>query len=145
MKLVPLSLTVANLNTLQTWQKKLTEYIDSHGKVKLGQMITELYSSDTTFQKLVDDAIASQGQFTQDQLNSWVQSNMLQAAKLERMLKTLPATTTGLLLGIDCMKATADQARLSEDEINMFNSQEYWDSITIDQVQEYCSTIIDLI
>lgn len=145
MRIAPIPLTVANLATLQEWQNKLTQHIDTHGKAKLGQMITEMYSSDSKFQSLVDEAIQSEGQFTQEQLNSWVQSNMLQAAKLDRMLKTLPATTSGLLLGIDCMKATVDKTQMTDEELTLFTSDEYWNTVTIDEVQQYCTMIIDLI
>lgn len=145
MKVTPMPLTVANLATLQEWQTKLTEYIDTHGKVKLGQMISEMYSNDSAFQKLVDDAVASEGKFTQEQLTNWVQSNMVQAAKLDRMLKTLPATTSGLLLGIDCMKATVDKTQMTQEELTLFTSDEYWNTVSIDEVQQYCSMIIDLI
>lgn len=144
MKFKPLSLTVANMQVLQAWQKKLTEYIDEHGKKKIGEVISKMYSDDDGFKNLVDDAIASQGTFTQDQLDAWVKSNLVAASKLNILMKTMPNTIQSLLLGIECMKATADQTVMTDEERATFASEEYWNHVSIEEVQDYCATIIDL-
>ena len=144
MNLKPLPLTVANLEVLQAWQKKLTEYIDEHGKKQIGKVISKMYAEDEAFKNLVDEAIASQGKFTQDQLNAWVQSNLVAASQLNMLMKTMPNTIQALVLGIQCMKETVDKTVLSPEELESFNGEEYWKHITLDAVQEYCATIIDL-
>jgi hypothetical protein len=144
MKLTPITLSVSNLEMLQGWQKKLTEYIDTHGKARISKIVTKMYSEDEQFRLLIDEAIESQGRFTQDQLNDWVKSNVIKAAQLDLALKTLPSTIDGLLLGIECMKQTVDQEKLSDQDREIFNSENFWSKISIEEVQNYCSIILDL-
>lgn len=144
MILKPVPLTVANIELIQSWQHRLTNYIDQYGREKIARVVATMYADDTAFRGLVDDAIASKGQFTQEQLDQWTQQNIVKATQLERLLKELPVTVESLLLGVQCMKETIDRTILSDEEQQLIESDAYWSNVTIEQVKEYCSQIIDM-
>lgn len=144
MTLKPLPLTVANAVILGEWQLRLTQFIEQNNKTIIANAITKLYSSDSEFAKLVDTALQSNGQFTQDHLTEWAKQNIIKAAQLQQMLKTLPHTLTALQLGIECMKATLDTTLFNDVEIEQVKSDTFWNAMQFETVQDYCNTILDM-
>lgn len=144
MTLKPIPLTVGNAATLGEWQIRLTQYIEQNNKTLIANAITTLYSQDAGFAQLVDEALHSNGAFTQEHLTQWAKHNIVKAAQLQQMLKTLPQTLSALQLGIECMKATVDQTLLTDVEKEQFNTDAYWNGVQFETVQQYCNTILDM-
>lgn len=137
-------LTVANIEVLKMWQTKLSDHIDQYSKQNINKLITKMYASDDEFRTMVDEAVQSQGSFTQSQLDKWVQSNLIKAAELHSLMSQLPISITSLELGIRCMKETIDRDALTEEEQQQINDDSFWNHLSFETIQEYCSTIIDL-
>lgn len=144
MKFVPMPLSVANAKLLQEWQDKLSAYIDDVGKDKIMSSISRLCSEDQQFAQLVDNAIKNNGTFTEHDLAEWAKTNIVKASTLHQQMQQLPNTLSALLLGIECIKATCDRTKFTDDEIAKFDDETFWHSVTIDDVQKYCTTLLDM-
>jgi hypothetical protein len=103
-----------------------------------------MYAEDAEFAALVDKAISNGGTFTELDLTEWAKSNMIKAAALHRQMQELPHTMSALMLGIDCIKATADKSKLSEQDAAQFDDEGFWHHVTITDVQKYCNTLLEM-
>lgn len=144
MNFEPIPLSVANAKLLQEWQGKISAYIEEHGKDRIMSSVSKLYVEDTDFAALVDKAISNGGTFTELDLTEWAKTNIVKAAALHRQMQELPHTMSALMLGIDCIKATADKSKLSEQDAKDFETEGFWHHITITDVQNYCSTLLEM-
>ena len=141
MNFQPIPLTVGNAKLLQEWQDKLSAYIESTSKDRIMASISRLCAEDAEFAALVDKAILAGGTFTELDLAEWAKTNVVKAAALHKQMQELPHTLSALLLGIDCIKATCDRTKIDASD---FDSDGFWDHVTIDDVQKYCTNLMDM-
>jgi len=144
MNFEPIPLSVANAKLLQEWQGKISAYIEEHSKDRIMASVSKMYAEDAEFAALVDKAITNGGTFTELDLTEWAKSNMIKAAALHRQMQELPHTMSALMLGIDCIKATADKSKLSEQDAKDFETEGFWHHVTIADVQKYCNTLLEM-
>jgi hypothetical protein len=144
MNFEPIPLSVANAKLLQEWQGKISAYIEEHGKDRIMSGVSKMYAEDAEFAALVDKAISNGGTFTELDLTEWAKSNMIKAAALHRQMQELPHTMSALMLGIECIKATADKSKLSEQDAAQFDDEGFWHHVTITDVQKYCNTLLEM-
>ena len=144
MNFEPIPLSVANAKLLQEWQGKISAYIEEHSKDRIMSSVSKMYAEDAEFAALVDKAISNGGTFTELDLTEWAKTNMVKAAALHRQMQELPHTMSALMLGIDCIKATADKSKLSEQDSAQFDDEGFWHHVTIADVQKYCSTLLEM-
>ena len=144
MNFEPIPLSVANAKLLQEWQGKISAYIEEHSKDRIMASVSKMYAEDAEFAALVDKAISNGGTFTELDLTEWAKSNMIKAAALHRQMQELPHTMSALMLGIDCIKATADKSKLSEQDAKDFETEGFWHHVTITDVQKYCNTLLEM-
>lgn len=141
MNFQPIPLTVGNAKLLQEWQDKLSEYIESTSKDRIMASISRLCAEDAEFAALVDKAISAGGTFTELDLAEWAKTNVVKAAALHKQMQELPHTLSALLLGIDCIKATCDRTKIDAAD---FDSEGFWHHVTMDDVQKYCTNLMDM-
>ena len=144
MNFQPMPLTVGNAKLLQEWQDKLAAYIESTSKDRIMASISRLCAEDTEFAALVDKAITNGGTFTELDLAEWAKTNVVKAAALHKQMQELPHTLSALMLGIDCIKATADRSKLADQDAAEFDSEGFWHHVTMADVQKYCTTLLDM-
>lgn len=144
MNFQPMPLTVGNAKLLQGWQDKLAAYIESTSKDRIMASISRLCAEDTEFAALVDKAITNGGTFTELDLADWAKTNVVKAAALHKQMQELPHTLSALMLGIDCIKATADRSKLADQDAAEFDSEGFWHHVTMADVQKYCTTLLDM-
>ena len=144
MKFTPMPLSVANSKTFQEWQSKLEALIEASGKERIMASIATLCAEDAAFAALVDKAVTNGGSFTEADLAEWAKTNVVKATALHQQMSKLPNNLSALKIGIDCIKATADTSKYTEAELAQFNDASYWDNITMDDVQKYCTTLLDM-
>lgn len=144
MNFQPMPLTVGNAKLLQEWQDKLAAYIESTSKDRIMASISRLCAEDTEFAALVDKAITNGGTFTELDLAEWAKTNVVKAAALHKQMQELPHTLSALMLGIDCIKATADRSKLADQDAAEFDTEGFWHHVTMDDVQKYCTNLMDM-
>lgn len=144
MKLQPVKLSVGTLPLLTEWQNKLSEYIEQHGKDRIQNAVTALCSEDAQFAALVDKAMQSNGVFTESDLEAWAKQNVVKATSLYNQINKLPKTVSALLLGIECIKATADTSALNDEQKAAALDGTLFESYTIDDVQAYCDELLSM-
>lgn len=144
MNFTPMPLSVGNAKLLQEWQDKLSAYIEQSGKDRIMASVAALCAEDADFAELVNKAILNNGTFTELDLSEWAKSNIVKATALHQQMQKLPHTMSALLLGIECIKATADRNKLSKEDAANFDNEDFWHHVTIDDVQKYCTTLLDM-
>ena len=140
----PMPLSMANAAILQEWQKKLEDYIAATSKDRIMAAISKMYEQDLEFRELVDATIQGGGTFDEAMLAQWAKQNLVKATQLQNMVNQLPHTLSALQLGIDCIKATADKAKLQGVTEEEFATDGFWHHVTFDDVQNYTNKLLDM-
>jgi hypothetical protein len=144
MNFEPIPLSVANAKLLQEWQGHIQQYIADHARTRIMESVTAMYNEDPSFAEVVNKAIENGGNYEDVDIQQWAKSNIDKAMKFRQSLHTLPHTMSALNLGIDCIKATADRAKLSEQDAKDFDNKDFWLHVSMTDVQKYCNKILDM-